>query len=70
MDEKKRNISDLLGQRLDFMSSRCFCRHLSTLNLRWSTFFLYVIENNTEHSLTTGFIKSLVRQNFVRSDKI
>ena len=29
-----------------------------------------MIENNTEHSLTIGFLKSLVRQNFVRPDKI
>ena len=29
MDEKKQNISDHIGQQLDFMSSRCFCRHLS-----------------------------------------
>ena len=27
MDEKKRSISDHIGQQLDFMSSRCFCRH-------------------------------------------
>ena len=28
-----------------------------------------MIENNTEHSLTISFLKSVVRQNFVRSDK-
>ena len=28
MDEKKRQISDHIGQQLDFMSSCCFCRHL------------------------------------------
>ena len=27
IDEKKRKISDHIGQQLDFMSSRCFCRH-------------------------------------------
>ena len=32
MDEKKRNISDHIGQQLDFMSSRCFVGTRSTLN--------------------------------------
>ena len=27
IDEKKRNTSDLKGQQLGLMSSRCFCRH-------------------------------------------
>ena len=41
VDEKKQNTSDHKGQQLGFRSSRCFCRHLySTLNFRWSTFFL------------------------------
>ena len=53
-----RKRSETQGQQLGFMSSRCFCRHLcSTLNFRWSTFFLEMIENNTKHSLTICFIK-------------
>ena len=42
----------------------------SALNLRWSTFFPLNYWNNPENSLTIGFIKSLVQQNFDRSDKI
>ena len=39
MDEKKQNISDHIGQQLDFMSSRCFCRHSYHFKLKMEYFF-------------------------------
>ena len=69
MDEKKWNIStDNTGQQLGVMSYGCFCRHSYQFKLKMEHFFSF--KNNTKHNLTIGFIKSLVRQNFVRSDKI
>ena len=61
MYEKKWNISDHTGQQLGFMSSRCFCRYSYHFKLKMEFLFpltCLMIENNTKHNLTIGFIKS------------
>ena len=57
VDEKKRNTNDHNGQQLNFLCHLAvFVGTRSTLNFGWRTFFLYMIEHNTEHSLTIGDI--------------
>ena len=52
------------GKRIELRTDQNESNKTETAVYRFSP------KNNTEHSLTIGFIKSLVRQNFVRSDKI
>ena len=42
MDEKKQNISDHIGQQLDFMSSRSFCKHSEHFKLKMEYFLVHL----------------------------